>query len=166
METALMHDIGWPSLCGNSTVDPGEDCDNGSADSDTMPDACRTDCSRASCGDGVKDSGEACDLGLENGAGGSTCSSTCMTVIATHPDAGTSLGGNGGGLGGATGGGAGGAGIPENSGRSGCACSLEAGARASSADLLLGALAALAGLGLMGGRRRGRGWGRLSGGAG
>ncbi len=75
-----MHDIGWPSLCGNSTMDTGEDCDNGSANSDTLPDACRTDCSRAHCGDGVKDTGEACDLGLQNGASGSACSSTCMTL--------------------------------------------------------------------------------------
>ena len=34
------------------------------------PDACRTDCARARCGDGVKDTGEACDLGAQNGAGG------------------------------------------------------------------------------------------------
>jgi MYXO-CTERM domain-containing protein len=128
METALMHDIGWPSLCGNSTMDTGEQCDNGSGNSDTMPDACRTDCSRAHCGDGVKDTGEACDLGLQNGASGSACSSTCM-MVTPHPDAGMSMGGNGGGLGGASGGsGVGGAGghfvPPVDNGKSGCSCGL------------------------------------------
>ena len=48
-------------------MDTGEDCDNGSANSDTLPDACRTDCSRAHCGDGVKDTGEALRPGLQNG---------------------------------------------------------------------------------------------------
>ena len=90
-----MHDIGWPSLCGNSTLDTGEECDNGTANSDTLPDACRTDCSRAHCGDGVKDTGEACDLGLQNGASGSACSSTCMTAV-PHPDAGMAMGSMGG----------------------------------------------------------------------
>lgn len=51
------------SLCGNGVRDPGEECDNGSANSDTVPDACRTDCVRAHCGDGVIDSRETCDDG-------------------------------------------------------------------------------------------------------
>jgi MYXO-CTERM domain-containing protein len=137
METAVMHDIGWPSLCGNSKVDPGEECDNGSANSDTTPDACRSDCSRARCGDGVKDTGEACDLGLQNGASGSACSSTCM-MVAPHPDAGMSMGGTSGGLGGVNGaggasgvggangvGGSGTGGTHETGGKSGCSCTLE-----------------------------------------
>ena len=41
-----------------------EECDNGSSNSDTDADACRMDCSFPSCGDGVKDRGEACDDGL------------------------------------------------------------------------------------------------------
>ncbi len=49
------------ALCGNGTVDPGEECDNGAANSDTVPDACRTDCRLPYCGDGVADTGEACD---------------------------------------------------------------------------------------------------------
>jgi len=127
METAVMHDIGWPTLCGNSTVDQGEQCDNGSGNSDTLPDACRSDCSRARCGDGVKDTGEACDLGAQNGASGAACSSTCMVVTTTHPDAGMSMGGHSGGVGGAAGAGAGvggsgvgGSGAGGSPGHSGC----------------------------------------------
>jgi MYXO-CTERM domain-containing protein len=160
METAVMHDIGWPSLCGNSTLDPGELCDNGSANSDTMPDACRSDCSRARCGDGVKDTGEACDLGLQNGAGGAACSSTCM-MVATHPDAGMSLGGNSGGLGGANGvggasglGGTGTGGTHETGGKSGCSCTLDPSGRGSSP--LLVALAVAGALVLMSRRSRRR----------
>ena len=43
-------------VCGNGVVDAGEDCDDGAANSDTAPDACRTDCSSPRCGDGVNDS--------------------------------------------------------------------------------------------------------------
>jgi len=154
METALMHDIGWPSLCGNSTVDTGEDCDDGSANSDTMPNACRTDCSRAHCGDGVMDTGEACDLGLQNGASGSTCSSTCM-IVAPHPDAGMamgSMGGKAGGAGGAGGGSAGSSAGGSNGGATGgsggdkggggCSCALGSSGGRGLADLALLALGA------------------------
>lgn len=51
------------SVCGNGTLEPGEDCDDGAGNSDTDPDACRTDCTSPMCGDGVVDSGEACDDG-------------------------------------------------------------------------------------------------------
>ena len=50
-----------PMCCGDGNVDPGESCDDGSANSDTQPDACRTDCRSAYCSDGVVDSGEECD---------------------------------------------------------------------------------------------------------
>jgi MYXO-CTERM domain-containing protein len=155
METALMHDIGWPSLCGNSTMDTGEDCDNGSANSDTLPDACRTDCSRAHCGDGVKDTGEACDLGLQNGTSGSACSSTCMTA---HPDAGMAMGAMGGTSGGAGGGGGGGSvgtgaggsngdatggSGGDKGGGGGCSCTLESSGGRGLADLALLTLGAV-----------------------
>jgi hypothetical protein len=129
METALMHDIGWPLFCGNSTVDTGEDCDNGSANSNTVPDACRTDCSRAHCGDGVKDSGEACDLGPQNGASGSMCSSTCMMTTA-HPDAGMAMGSMGGNSGG-------------GGGSAGCSCTLASSSGRGLADLVLVAIGAV-----------------------
>jgi hypothetical protein len=48
-------------VCGNGDIDPGEECDDGAANSDTAPDACRTDCRAAFCGDAVIDSGEVCD---------------------------------------------------------------------------------------------------------
>ncbi|MBI5500601.1 MAG: pre-peptidase C-terminal domain-containing protein [Deltaproteobacteria bacterium] len=50
-------------VCGDGTVDPGEECDDGGDNSDTLPDACRTDCRNAHCGDAVTDSGEGCDDG-------------------------------------------------------------------------------------------------------
>jgi cysteine-rich repeat protein len=65
--------------CGNGYVDviKGEVCDDGAANSDTLPDACRTTCHPARCGDGTLDTGEACDqdfsaapdrIGLARGA--------------------------------------------------------------------------------------------------
>lgn len=52
------------ATCGDGIVWTGvEECDNGAANSDTEPDACRTDCRTAYCGDGVRDSGEQCDDG-------------------------------------------------------------------------------------------------------
>ncbi|MEL6759037.1 MAG: choice-of-anchor V domain-containing protein, partial [Myxococcota bacterium] len=63
--------------CGNSIVEPAfETCDDGSGNSDTQPDACRSDCQQAYCGDGVIDTGEACDDGntIDDGNG---CSADC-----------------------------------------------------------------------------------------
>jgi hypothetical protein len=50
--------VGW---CGNGRVAGLEECDDGVDNSDTAPDACRTDCREAHCGDGTVDSGEECD---------------------------------------------------------------------------------------------------------
>ena len=58
--------------CGNGRIDPGEDCDEGPANSDTRPDACRTDCTDPGCGDGVVDSDEECDSDTS-----AFCSSSC-----------------------------------------------------------------------------------------
>jgi cysteine-rich repeat protein len=50
------------SVCGDGVTAPlCERCDDGAANSDTTPDACRTDCRPPHCGDGVTDSGEQCD---------------------------------------------------------------------------------------------------------
>lgn len=63
--------------CGDGVLDPTEACDQGSANSDTAPDACRTDCTLPSCGDAVVDAGEECDDGGTWGADG--CSPTCAS---------------------------------------------------------------------------------------
>lgn len=54
-----------PATCGDAFHNSaaGEGCDAGSANSDTQPDACRTDCRLPFCGDGVRDTGEVGDLG-------------------------------------------------------------------------------------------------------
>ena len=54
------------SSCGNGQVEGVEECDQGEANSDSLPDACRTDCTAARCGDGVTDTGEGCDDGRGN----------------------------------------------------------------------------------------------------
>lgn len=60
-------------LCGNGVLDPGEECDDGN-DDDT--DACRNDCKRARCGDGVVWKGvETCDDG--NTKDGDACKHHC-----------------------------------------------------------------------------------------
>jgi MYXO-CTERM domain-containing protein len=84
MELALMRDIGWTVTCGNGQADPGEQCDNGDANSDTTPNACRTTCRRAACGDGTVDTGEQCDLGARNGS-----ASACRTDCTLPPDGST-----------------------------------------------------------------------------
>jgi hypothetical protein len=61
-----LQDIGWGSGCGNGQVDPGEECDDGSQLSDTLANACRSNCQSAHCGDGVLDNGEHCDSGANN----------------------------------------------------------------------------------------------------
>ncbi len=50
-----------PPGCGDGRVEGSEECDDGDANSDELPDACRLDCSAPGCGDGVIDAGEACE---------------------------------------------------------------------------------------------------------
>jgi cysteine-rich repeat protein len=66
-----------PFLCGNAAPNPGEECDDGFLkNSNTAPNACRTDCRKAHCGDGVLDAGESCDDGnISNGDG---CNYQCQ----------------------------------------------------------------------------------------
>jgi MYXO-CTERM domain-containing protein len=79
MEAALMRDIGWAPFCGNGEIDQAEQCDNGSANSDVTPGACRTDCTNAHCGDGVIDPSEACDDGAGNSdTAPGACRTTCV----------------------------------------------------------------------------------------
>ncbi len=62
---------GSPSQC-NSVCGDGalriqeEECDDGRNNSDTIPNACRTSCKNAYCGDGVIDDNEECDDGVNN----------------------------------------------------------------------------------------------------
>ena len=67
------------SVCGDGTLDPGEECDRGPNNSDTNPNACRTDCSLAGCGDGVVDTGETCDDG--NTGPGDGCNAACQVEV-------------------------------------------------------------------------------------
>jgi hypothetical protein len=64
--------------CGDLVVNTavGETCDTGILLSDTEPDACRTDCVWAHCGDGILDSGELCDHSIDT----TTCDSDCTRV--------------------------------------------------------------------------------------
>ncbi len=63
-------------VCGDGILAAGfEDCDDGAANSDTVPDACRTNCLRARCGDGVADAGETCDDGNTRSCDG--CDARC-----------------------------------------------------------------------------------------
>ena len=68
---------GAPRFCGDGHVDAaaGEGCDDGGENSDTAPDACRTDCRAPRCGDGVKDAGERCDDGDDDDSDG--CTAAC-----------------------------------------------------------------------------------------
>ena len=81
MEAALMKDIGWASFCGNGKIDPGEDCDDGTNNSDTVPGACKTTCTRSHCGDGMVDTGEQCDNGASNSdTVPGACRTTCVAA--------------------------------------------------------------------------------------
>ncbi len=55
-----------PAVCGNGTVEAGEECDEGADNSDTAPGACRSNCRSPFCGDGVVDTNEECDEGAAN----------------------------------------------------------------------------------------------------
>ncbi len=59
------------STCGDGNVDDNEECDNGQANSDNTPDACRSDCTLPSCGDSVVDpsNSEDCEASTDCPAG-------------------------------------------------------------------------------------------------
>lgn len=62
-------------ICGDGSLDEGEDCDEGENNRDDGP--CTLDCEQAVCGDGLVWGGmEACDDG-ENGTNYAGCSATC-----------------------------------------------------------------------------------------
>jgi cysteine-rich repeat protein len=72
-------------VCGDGTPSRacGEECDAGPGNNDVTPDACRTDCRQARCGDGALDGGEECDDG--NGSPCDGCTFDCRTELASPP---------------------------------------------------------------------------------
>eukprot|EP00051_Salpingoeca_urceolata_P003684 m.59684 g.59684 ORF g.59684 m.59684 type:complete len:429 (+) comp13012_c1_seq1:879-2165(+) len=64
------------NVCGDSIAFGEEECDEGTDNSDTDPNACRTDCILPFCGDGIVDHGEACDDG--NTDSGDGCDNSCI----------------------------------------------------------------------------------------
>jgi cysteine-rich repeat protein len=62
--------------CGNGSLDPGEDCEDGNG---TDGDGCDSNCTATGCGNGVTTAGEECDDG--NLADGDCCSSTCTLTV-------------------------------------------------------------------------------------
>jgi cysteine-rich repeat protein len=70
-----------PSSCGNGTLDPAEECDDGNNEDG---DGCDAACNLEVCGDAVVQGGEACDDG--NTEAGDGCSATCE-VEACIPEA-------------------------------------------------------------------------------
>lgn len=73
VESAAVLALEAAPVCGDGVVDPGEQCDDGEHNSDTTPDACRTDCTLPRCGDGVVDDGEQCEPPST-----STCDEQCQ----------------------------------------------------------------------------------------
>jgi len=71
--------------CGDGVLDVGEECDDGSRNSDTRPNACRANCHGACCGDGVVDTDEECDdANTDDGDG---CSASCQVETGGDGDA-------------------------------------------------------------------------------
>ncbi len=68
--------------CGDGVLEPGtEQCDEGTANSDTRPSSCRENCVLPRCGDGVLDFNEQCDVALNR----INCSDTCELLTAGAP---------------------------------------------------------------------------------
>ncbi len=67
-----------PDNCGDGVLDPGEECDSGTGNSNFVQNACRTDCRFARCGDGVRDDGEECD-----GSDDHACPGGCEGCLCT-----------------------------------------------------------------------------------
>lgn len=73
------------TACGNDALDPGEACDDGTANSNAPGARCRPDCSPGRCGDHVLDPGEACDDG--NRLSGDGCDAFCRSERGAGPAA-------------------------------------------------------------------------------
>ncbi len=72
------------SICGNTTLEPGEECDDGKRNSRSKPDSCSTLCLLPRCGDGIVDPafGERCDTGTNNsGTLPDACRMNCIPAF-------------------------------------------------------------------------------------
>ncbi len=67
--------------CGDGVLQAPEECDNGPYNSDTVPNACRLNCTKALCGDSVLDAGEECDRGAVNNQLANGCTPTCKISL-------------------------------------------------------------------------------------
>jgi cysteine-rich repeat protein len=63
-------------FCGDGIIGGSEACDDGSGNSNTLPNACRTNCTLPRCGDNVRDAVEQCDDG--NLVNTDACLNTCI----------------------------------------------------------------------------------------
>jgi cysteine-rich repeat protein len=70
------------AICGNHTVETGEECDDGNT---VSGDGCSATCKREGCGNGILEVGEECEPGLATSSD-IPCSSTCTytTPAGTH----------------------------------------------------------------------------------
>lgn len=78
-------DAALTAWCGDGLLQPGvEGCDDGPANSDSVPDACRTSCTLPFCGDGVVDpsNAEACEIDGDC-APGERCTGACACAAAS-----------------------------------------------------------------------------------
>lgn len=82
VETDLCRSTCVSATCGDGVIQAAsEQCDNGSANSDTVANACRLNCTTPRCGDAVTDTGEACDAGGANSdVVADACRTTCVTA--------------------------------------------------------------------------------------
>lgn len=76
------------SVCGDNLRQSDEQCDRGTDNSDSVPNACRTNCRQAFCGDAVTDLLEECDGGTEGNS--DTRPDTCR-VSCTLPRCGDGM---------------------------------------------------------------------------
>lgn len=69
--------------CGDALIDPPlEECDDGPSNSDVAPNACRTTCEFAHCGDGILDADETCDTGDDvSDTALDACRTTCVPAF-------------------------------------------------------------------------------------
>ena len=78
--------VGVYSICGDSMLEPSEDCDDGNtANCDGCSATCLTETAACKCGDGIlqTENGEECDDGDNDDSDG--CSSSCKKPFAFSP---------------------------------------------------------------------------------